>query len=117
MIKVTALTGPYEGQTREVPSGQNPIALLGEFVRKGWSWEIDFSEAGRDETIAWGGADLIARAVRAVQNGRPAVFLGVEYTTMEELQAFEDAIMGSGYDVKVMSDDHNGLVVVTGNPE
>ncbi len=117
MIRIRALNGPYANQIREIPSNQNPAALLRGFVQNGWGWEIDFSQANRDEVIAWGGADLIARAVRAVQNGRPAIFLGVTYTTMEDLQGFEDAIVGSGYEVKIMSDDHKGLVIITSNPE
>jgi hypothetical protein len=57
------------------------------------------------------------RAYRAVRNGRPVIFLGVEYTSVEELQAFEDAIVESGYCVRVASDDQNGLVVDIIQPE
>lgn len=117
MIKIKCLTGPYAGQIREAPENQNPLKVLVSMVELGWQWEIDFSLATRDETVAWGGADLMARAVRAVKEGRGAFFMGVEYSTMEDLQVFEDEIVSSGYYVQVASDDHNGLVIYTVNPE
>lgn len=117
MILVKCIGGPYDGRVRTPPVEIRPAQLLFKMVDNGWSWEIDYSLADREETIAWGGADLMARAYRAVQNGRVATFLGVEYKTLEELQAFEDAIVDSGYYVKVTRDDDEGLEVQIIQPE
>lgn len=117
MIQVRCIGGPYDGVVRTPPAEMRPISLLFDMVDKGWGWEIDFSHATSDEVIVWGGADLMARAYRAVRNGQPAVFLGVEYTSVEQLQAFEDAIVLSGYCIRVASDDKNGLVVEIVQPE
>ncbi len=117
MIQVRCVGGPYDGVVRTPPADMRPAILLFDMVELGWAWEIDFSQATRDEAIAWGRADLAVRAYRAVRNGRPVIFLGVEYTSVGELQVFEDAIVNSGYSIKVASDDQNGLVVDIVQPE
>jgi hypothetical protein len=118
MVKITILTGSRAGQTCMPPQNAEPVAVLGDMVEQDWQWEIDFSQASRDETIAWGGADLICRAVRAVKKGLPVTFMGVEYTTLNSLQSFEDAMVESGYCVRVaFDDDRNGLEVHTVHPE
>ncbi|MEO8637849.1 MAG: hypothetical protein ABI430_03035 [Candidatus Taylorbacteria bacterium] len=117
MIRIKCLGGAYNGQVRTPPADMKPVLLLFEMVDQGFGWQIDFSGADREETIQWGGADLMARAYRAVKNGRVATFLGVEYKTVEELQAFEDAIVDSGYYVKVNRDDDEGLEVLIIQPE
>lgn len=117
MVKIKCLTGPHAGIVRTPSSNLEPAQVLGSMVNHGWHWEIDFSRASREEIIAWGGADLMARAIRAVQEGRGAFFMGEEYSSMDELQAFEDAIYYSGYMVHVASDDDDGLRVVTVQPE
>ncbi len=117
MISVKCVGGQYDGKVQTPPSDMNPASLLFDMVNHGWGWEIDFSEASREEAIAWGGADLMARAYRAVRNGRIVTFLGTEYATIEELQAFEDALVDSGYEVQVTRDNEEGLEVQIVQPE
>lgn len=118
MVKVTALTGPYAGQTRALPQDMKPVTVLMSMVEHGWEWEIDFSQADRDEFIAWGVADMICRAIRAVRKGLPVTFMGVEYTTMESLQTLENDVVGCGYCVRIASDDdRNGLEIHIVHPE
>ena len=117
MVKIKCLTGPHAGEVRTPSQDTEPLRLLGLMVDQGLHWEIDFSNACREEIIAWGGADLMARAIRAVQEGRGAFFMGVEYSTMESLQTFEDELVCSGYNIQVASDDERGLVVYTVDPE
>lgn len=117
MISIKCVGGPHDGAVQTPPAGMKPVHLLYSMVDHGWGWEIDFSRATREETIRWGGADLAARAFRAVQNGRPVSFLGVEYTTRESLQAFEDALVATSYEIKVVRDDETGLEVQIVQPE
>ncbi len=117
MISIKCIGGPHDGVVRTPPSDMKPFRLLRDVVDNGWSWEIDFSQATREEAIAWGGGDLMARAYRAVKNGRTVNFLGTEYTSVEELQAFEDALVNSGYDVQVAHDDESGLQINIVQPE
>lgn len=117
MIKIKCIGGPFDGKVRVVPEGLKPLELLVEMSHNGWGWEIDYSKASQEEVIAWGGADLMQRAVRAVENGRTVTFLGTEYSKIEELQDFEDAIVYSGYMVRVAKDDDEGVVVDIIQPE
>ncbi len=118
MVKVTALTGPHAGKVRVPPKDMKPLRLLVDMVNAGWQWEIDFSLADRNETIVWGGADMMCRAIRAVRKGLPVTFMGEEYTTMDSLQTLEDEIVTSGYCVRISSDDErNGLEILVTQPE
>ncbi|MEO8637839.1 MAG: hypothetical protein ABI430_02985 [Candidatus Taylorbacteria bacterium] len=117
MISVKCVGGPYNGVVWAVPREMNPSTLFHDLIEKESGWEIDLSQASREEAIAWGGADLIARAVRAVRKGLTANFMGTEYSTMEELQSFEDAMVNSGYCVRVAQDDERGMVVDIVQPE
>ena len=117
MISIKCIGGPHNGVVRTPPSNVKPFGLLRDMVDNGWGWEIDFSQASREETIAWGGGDLMARAYRAVKNRRIVNFLGTEYTSVGELQAFEDALVNSGYDVQVEHDDESGLQINIVQPE
>ena len=116
MVKIRYLTGPNAGYVCTPYREAEPFEVLLDLVRNNCQWEIDFSWARCDEAERWSGADLQARAVRAVSEGRPAIFMGVEYTTIESLNDFDDTIMNSGYGVEIASDDHNGLVVLTTDP-
>ncbi len=117
MILIKCIGGPNSGEVWEPSFQQPPIGHLFSLVNSGLGWEIDFSRASREETIAWGGADLMARAYRAVKNGRSVSFLGVEYTRENDLQAFEDALVDSRYDVQVARDNEEGLEVQIVQPE
>ncbi|MBP9751828.1 MAG: hypothetical protein KBD19_03145 [Candidatus Moranbacteria bacterium] len=48
-IKVTALSGPYAGQTKEAPPEITAEGLLGGFLERGWQWSIDYSRATEEE--------------------------------------------------------------------
>ena len=117
MIAIKFVGGPDDNKIRLPHNDVKPFRLLKQMVDFDWGWEIDLSRATREEVIAWGGADLMARAYRAVKNGRTASFLGIEYSSVEELQAFEDALVASGYEVKVARDDEAGLEVQIVQPE
>ena len=117
MISVKCIGGEYNGRVRTPPEGMKPFKLLRDMVDNGWGWEIDYSRASHKETISWGGGDLMARAYRAVKHGRTVNFLGTEYASVEELQAFEDALVNSGYDVRVAHDDDSGVQVDIVQPE
>lgn len=117
MILIKSLGGPLDKEVRTPPVGIQPLALLSGFVDCGWGWEIDFSQASREEVIAWGGAELLARAYRAVKNGKVVNFLGTEYTSVNELQTLEDDLVGSGWDICIASDDENGVQIDIVQPE
>lgn len=117
MIKITCVGGEYNGVERIPSFGTNPHALLQSMMEGGFGWIIDFSRATKEEVILWGGADLVARAVRAIKAGRPVSFLGIEYTELGQLKDFENAIVDSGYCVRVEHDDERGVVVGIVQPE
>ncbi len=117
MISVKCVGGPHDGTLRTPPQEMKPFNLLSSMADSGWGWEIDYSHAVHEETIAWGGADMLARAYRAVKNGRTVNFLGTEYSSVGELQALEDALVGSGYDVQIARDDESGVQIDIVQPE
>lgn len=112
MVKMTLLTGPYAGVTRDV-TNQNPRELLGSVYAHGWEWEIDYSVASEEETLAWGGQDMALRCVRALQHGRTVTFLGKKYNEFSEevVGELEDAIVNSNRMVKIVRDDDTGVII------
>jgi hypothetical protein len=117
MISIKCVGGPHDNVVRIPPADVKPASILFSMVDSGWGWEIDYSHAIRDETIAWGGADMLARAYRAVKTGRSVNFLGTEYSSIGELQTLEDALVGSGYDVQIARDDESGVEIAIIQPE
>lgn len=119
MIKLTAVTGPHAGKVREVPEEYDPQALLREFARHDWKWQVYFSEATENETLLWGRADMVARILAALTHGRSVFFEGAEYrvTASHDLAAkvgeVEDAIAYSGLMVTVVRDDDKGVFIGT----
>ena len=85
MIKIKLLDGPYAGQTRTGDEVATTVAQ-GDFVgflmslaRQGWHWEITWSREQGPDDFAWAQADLIARTMWAIIQGRPVHFLGFEF--------------------------------------
>jgi hypothetical protein len=120
MIKVSILSGPYTGQTREIPASIPPEELLGELLNQGWDWSVDYSQATEEEIFLWFREDLSCRVVRALRAGRSVRFLGKEYRVkvptdqselMDVVGQVEDAIVESGRRVSIEKDDEAGLVV------
>lgn len=123
-MRVTVLTGPYAGRTRDVPADVDPLVLLAEFAEADWQWECEWDSA-RDETewFAWARADMASRIMRALLHGRPVWFLSVEYRARTRTDvpgvalAVEDAISNSGLYVVVESDDEVGVRIGVGPAE
>ncbi len=129
MIIIKILSGPHAGKSRWIRDGRfrgreiDPVRLLEQLRALGSRWQIDFSRATENETIDWGRADMTLRYVRALIEGRPVFFQGVEYRAASEAevptvaQTIEDAIVTSGYHVVVEYDDQRGVSIATGPPE
>jgi hypothetical protein len=123
MITITALSGPYAGEVREVSEGFDPRALLTEFASHDWKWRVDYSRATERETLLWGRADMVARIIAALLHGRTVTFDGATYRAdrIDEIERVvgevEDAIAESGYMVRVERDDEEGVVIGTGGTE
>jgi len=125
MITITALTGPYAGKVREVTEemGIDPMALLREFAGHDWKWWVDFSRATEREAFLWGRADMVARIMAALAHGRSVTFAGAVYRVdnpdalLTVAGAVEDAVVESGYNVRVESDDAHGVMIGTGGTE
>lgn len=114
MIRMKITTGKYAGRERafDLDFG-DPTSLLSECVQSGIGWEISYDDATPEETLLWARADMIVRIVRALEENRPVLFLGMEYRAgnepLETAQEIEDAIVGSGLMVSILSDDKGGL--------
>lgn len=125
MIKIKILKGKYAGVERTLPSSApdiNALDLLVGLVREKEYWEIDWAQATEKEKLEWGRADMVARILRALREGRSVFFQGREYqATLEKIKdvagEVEDAIASSGCMVSVESDDENGVRIGTRGPE
>lgn len=87
----------------------DPFWAIASLVLKGWRWEIDYSRAGKEESVEWKRADIAGRAVLAKMEGRPIHFQGVSYYNAQDL---EDALVDSGLrptEIEVDRDDEIGL--------
>lgn len=116
MIKMSALTGPHAGKTRDA-TGVNP-KIIWEFLNEGWEWAIDYSEATPEEGFVWLRIDFVARVVRALKNGLTVEFEGVKYTATEETweqvaQTIEDTVGNSGKLITLGHDDERGLLIAS----
>jgi len=92
----------------------DPQSLLLEFVEKHIPWEIDYTQASSEEILLWMVADMTARIIRVLQDGRLVFFFGKQYVTTKEnlltiAQQIEDDIVASGMMVTILSDDKDGL--------
>lgn len=123
MIKMAMLTGPYAGQTRDVSAADvGPEKLLGDCLKKGWEWDIDYSAATQVEAIEWFRHDLSCRVIRALHKGLPVRFLEKTYVLKNpknrgELKKVagqvEDAIVRSSFLVSLEYDDERGVRIST----
>jgi hypothetical protein len=122
MVRLTLTSGPYAGRSREFKgevaeggSAVSAIELLGSLVEHGWGWEIDLSSATAEEVFTWTRADMVARILRAVIDGRPVWVLSRRFEPVGDLEKvvgeIEDAIVKSGDMVRVLSDDDQGVVI------
>lgn len=119
MIKMTLLTGPYAGITRDVSEVDPKVLFHSVCVEHNWEWKIDYSQATEEESQLWGGQDLAIRSIRALQNGRSVYFLDKKYHGFSEeiVGELEDALVDSGRLFWLESDDENGVVIKAGHYE
>lgn len=106
----------------DIPVDVDPVGLMVDLSRHQWRWEIDWSAATPDELFLWGRADLVGRVFAAALAGRSVRFMGerwdfagIEAGSSESakmLGEIEDAIVDSGRNVGVLTDDWvNDLVI------
>ena len=131
MVIIKIIAGPYAGQVRRVRDNRfrgmpvDPVRLLTQLMQRGSRWEIDYSQADRNEIVDWGRADLTVRYLRALYEGRPVRFMGGEYraTAGDQKEAvaigqqIEDIVSTSGHYVFLESDDENGVSIGIGPRE
>lgn len=117
MIKITYLSGPFAGRSREFilglqgeiiclpPADQamaspgqfwdlpevDPAELFNAFVGHGWQWRVDYSQATEREKFLWFRAEFVARMVRALTRGLPVKFMGREYRAQSSAEVLEVA--------------------------
>ncbi|OIO38717.1 MAG: hypothetical protein AUJ71_02355 [Candidatus Omnitrophica bacterium CG1_02_49_16] len=118
MIKITLLTGRFAGQTRTMPTELSPADVFAAFVKHSDEWRVDYSVATEEEQSSWLLAEIVARIVRALQQGRVVKFLDREFRLEQgdDLlsigKTIEDIVVAqSGRTILVYSDDEKGLVI------
>jgi len=116
MVKIRVQKKESDWVVYSIPSSANPYDVLGELLGGNLMYQVDYTDATKAEIIAWGGADMMVRVLRASQRGLDVSFMGTCYG-QDELQRLEDDIVASGYCVRVESDDHNGVVIGIVQPE
>ena len=120
-MRVTILSGPYEGRTREVRDVA-PMDLLAQLAEADWKWEIHYEGEPPEVVLEWGRADIAARILRALRHGRAVRFMGRESRAprREDLARVagevEDAIVGCGFNVTVGADDGGGVTILVREP-
>ncbi len=126
MITIKCLNGPYAGVIRKLVGLNlpfNPMELLGQMIKKNWSWKIDYTQATKEEMFEWFKADLVARIIRALLQNRFVQFMDQRWQAkpaddlLELAQKIEDYIADSGFNITIVSDDANGLIIRTVGPE
>ncbi len=86
-------------------------------VKQKWLWELDYSFATEKEIKVFFRAELIARIVRALENGISVKFLNQSYRLDDNQdldnvgQKIEDVIVSSRGKVFVESDNENGFII------
>ncbi len=112
------ITGRFAGQVREIPPTTDPMELFGFCARENWAWEVEWASAtSTQEKFVWGRADMVGRCLRALLHGRPVFLSGKRYAAKGTDAAgvvagqLEDAIVNSGTNVRVGSDDEDGVVI------
>src|SRR3989338_10806748 len=92
-MRVTILSGPYAGRTREVPPGISPVSFLFQLAEADWRWKVHWGVgAPTTEEFEWARADIAARIIRALAHGRVVRFMGREYRAPRR----EDLARGAG---------------------
>ena len=122
-MKVTILSGPYAGRTREVPPDISPTDFLFQLAEADWRWKVHWGVgAPTTEEFEWAHADIAARIIRALAHGRVVRFMGREYRAprREDLARVagevEDAIVSCGFNVTVGVEDESGVTILVREP-
>jgi len=96
----------------------DPGEFLLSFLKNGWRWEVDYSEATQEEILLWYRYDCAIRVIRALREGREVVFrreqkwsLGESQNLKDVAQEIEDAIVAWEGGVSISRDDEIGLVI------
>ena len=124
MITIKCLDGPYAGVERQIIGTPiDPMELLGQMVKKGWRWEIDYTQATKEEMFEWFKADVVSRIIRALLQNRFVQFMDQRWqlkpgqNILDLAQKIEDYIADSGFNITIVSDNANGLTIRTVGPE
>jgi hypothetical protein len=117
MIFVKLLSGPFFGEAREIPEDVSPMNFFRLLVQKNWDWRTEYSAADDEEIFHWLRAEIVARIVRALEQNRPVSFMGRSWKIRQRCdlaritQQIEDAIVASGRNIALDSDDEKGLII------
>ncbi len=123
MITIKILTGPHAGKVRELHDNVhegveiNPLDLLWSLVLMKATWEIDYSQATKNEILDWARADITRRAMRALVKGLPVEFQGVKYSLSKTSDLvivageLEDVLVQSGMNIFIGKDDETGVLI------
>jgi len=101
-----------------MPDELDPVDVFSAFVKHGDEWQVDYSAATEEEKFLWFRAEIVARIVRALQEGRTVKIFdqklqleqGGDLLSMGK--TIEDAIAAqSGRLITINSDDEKGVVI------
>lgn len=118
MVKITITSGEWAGRSRELTLSQvDPMELFQSFLQHGDGWQVDYSQATEEERFHFFRAELIARIMRALEEGRPIFFLEKKWQMKSDSSPIalageiEDAIANSSRMITLGKDDEKGLVI------
>jgi len=95
----------------------DPAGMFGSLVKHGDQWKTDYSAGTEEEVFLWFRSEIVARIIRALQQGRPVKFLDQEFRLAQggDLysmgQTIEDVIVTSGRLITINSDDEKGFII------
>jgi hypothetical protein len=120
-VKVQLLSGPFAGKQMYEPDGATPLELLESFIRHRWNWRLyRLQDADPAEIQEWLQADLLARVMWALLDGRGIRFAGHRWKSRPNdkedsrrvlEQVTEQLAKASHFNV--FSDDPDGDLVIS----
>ncbi|PJA11055.1 hypothetical protein COX67_01845 [Candidatus Falkowbacteria bacterium CG_4_10_14_0_2_um_filter_36_22] len=134
MVCITIIKGRWKGRVRyfsgvrvikafmpfKLGEEVDPTEIFFGLVSHRNDWQVDYNRATSEELLVWFRAEIVARIMRALDEGRSVRFMSNEWSWQADgpnllnlAQEIEDTIVNSGFNICLESDDENGVVIGT----
>ncbi len=122
MAKVKFLSGPLAGQENLVEMAPRDLLVPAQY---GWRWLVDWSTVPESQVFDWARMDMTCKIASClIRGGKVVLQLPGEpeqkwsgHFSEQLAGEIEDAVVNSGYNVAVVEDSENALVISGSVPE